>query len=51
MNKLFFATVFIFAIGNSLFGQSTFPVFRDSLLQSNRLLIGGNFDATGTSMM
>ncbi|MDF3026794.1 MAG: hypothetical protein K0S23_1101 [Fluviicola sp.] len=50
MNKLFFAVIFIFTAGNSLFSQSTFPVFRDSLLQSNRLLINGNFDATGTSM-
>ena len=50
MNKLFFAIVFIFTAANSLFGQSTFPIFRDSLLQSNRLLISGNFDATGTSM-
>jgi hypothetical protein len=50
MNKLFFAVVFIFTAGHSLFGQSTFPVFRDSLLQSNRLLINGNFDATGTSI-
>lgn len=49
MNKLFFALIFIFT-GNSLFGQSTFPVFRDSLLQSNRLFINGNFDATGTSV-
>jgi hypothetical protein len=50
MNKLFFAVVFVFTAGSSLFGQSTFPAFRDSLLQSNRLLINGNFDATGTSM-
>ncbi|MNK22440.1 hypothetical protein D3C87_407170 [compost metagenome] len=39
-----------FVLGTVAFGQSTFPVFRDSLLQKNRLFINGNFDVTGTSM-
>lgn len=50
MNKLFFAISVVFIGSNCLFGQTTFPVFRDSLLQSNRLLIQGNLDANGTSM-
>ncbi len=50
MNKLLFALIAFFIAGNSLFGQSTFPVFRDSLLQSNHLLVNGNLDVTGTSM-
>lgn len=49
MNKLFFVVIALF-ITDSLLGQSTFPIFRDSLLQNNRLLVSGNFDATGTSM-
>jgi hypothetical protein len=50
MNKLVLASLTFIIAGSSLFAQSTFPVFRDSLLQSNRLLINGNFDLTGTSM-
>lgn len=50
MKKILFALTIFFITGNSLFGQSTFPVFRDSLLQRNRLLLSGNLDVTGTSM-
>jgi hypothetical protein len=50
MKKLLFALIPFLTAGSSLFAQSTFPVFRDSLLQTNRLLLDGNFDATGTSM-
>ncbi len=50
MKKTFFALTFVFITGHLLFGQFTFPVFRDSLLQSNRLLLNGNLDVTGTSM-
>ncbi len=50
MKKTLFVLILFFITGNSLFGQSTFPFFRDSLLQSNQLLLNGNFDATGTSM-
>jgi len=50
MNKLVLASLTFFIAGSTLFGQTTFPVFRDSSLQSNRLLINGNFDLTGTSM-
>ena len=50
MKKILFTLTFFFITGNSLFGQSTFPVFRDSLLQNNRLLLSGNLDVTGTSM-
>jgi len=50
MNKLVLASLTFFIAGSTLFGQTTFPVFRDSSLQSNRLLLNGNFDLTGTSM-
>ncbi len=50
MKKLLFALIPFLIVGSSLFAQSTFPVFRDSLLQSNRLLLSGNLDVTGTSM-
>lgn len=50
MNKLVLVSLTFFIAGSTLFGQTTFPVFRDSSLQSNRLLLNGNFDLTGTSM-
>ena len=50
MKKTLFVLILFFITGNSLLAQSTFPFFRDSLLQSNQLLLNGNFDATGTSM-
>jgi hypothetical protein len=50
MNKLVLASLTFFIVIGSSFGQTTFPVFRDSLLQRNRLLINGNIDITGTSM-
>lgn len=50
MKKLLFGLTAFLLTGNILFGQSTFPVFRDSLLGKNRLLINGNLDITGTSM-
>lgn len=50
MSKLVLASLTFFITGSTLFSQTTFPVFRDSSLQSNRLLVNGNFDLTGTSM-
>lgn len=50
MNRLILTISSFFLVISSVFGQSTFPLFRDSLLQTNRLNFSGNFDVTGTSM-
>ncbi len=50
MNRNSILLLLLFFRITSVSGQSTFPVFRDSSLQSNRLSISGNFDVTGTSM-
>ncbi|MNJ85451.1 hypothetical protein D3C87_29260 [compost metagenome] len=50
MNQLILTISSFFLVISSVFGQSTFPLFRDSLLQTNRLNFSGNFDVTGTSM-
>lgn len=50
MNRLILTISSFFLVISAVFGQSTFPLFRDSLLQTNRLNFSGNFDVTGTSM-
>ncbi|AEA44893.1 hypothetical protein [Fluviicola taffensis] len=45
--KLFFALVVTFSLQS--WGQSTFPVLRDSLFNRNRISLSGNLDVTGTS--
>jgi hypothetical protein len=45
--KLIFAGILAFSIQS--WGQSTFPVLRDSLLNRNRISLTGNLDLTGTS--
>lgn len=50
MNRLILTISSFFLVISSVFGQSTFPLFRDNLLQTNRLNFFGNFDVTGTSM-
>ncbi len=50
MNRLILTISSFFLLVSSVSGQSTFPLFRDSLLQTNRLNFSGNFDVTGTSM-
>lgn len=50
MNRLILTISSFFLVISSVFGQSTFPLFRDSLLETNRLNFSGNFDVTGTSM-
>ncbi|MDR0802463.1 hypothetical protein [Fluviicola sp.] len=50
MNKLILAISSLYLVVSSVFGQSTFPLVRDSSLRANRLSISGNLDLTGTSM-